>query len=71
MCSLIAGTGTANDLALLSRILTVLLGTARRYAKDNQRSLQLMDKAYAIYCYELGRDNPRTLEVRTFTHRTL
>ena len=33
------------------------------YAKDNQRALQLMEKAYNIYYWELGPDSVRTMEV--------
>ena len=33
------------------------------YAKDNQRALQLMEKAYNIYYWELGPDFVRTMEV--------
>ena len=33
------------------------------YAKDNQRALQLMEKAYNIYYWELGPDSTRTQEL--------
>ena len=33
------------------------------YAKDHQRALQLMEKAYKIYFWELGPDNKRTQEL--------
>eukprot|EP00961_Rhodomonas_salina_P233503 3156037-Rhodomonas_salina.1 len=33
------------------------------YANDNQRALQLLDKAYTIYYFELGPDSNRTLEL--------
>ncbi len=33
------------------------------YAKDNQRALQLMEKAYTIYYWELGPESKRTQEL--------
>jgi tetratricopeptide (TPR) repeat protein len=33
------------------------------YAKDNQRAIQLMEKAYNIYYWELGPDSKRTQEL--------